>query len=262
MPITWWAQSLQEMGGVCVMRPVTVLVFDAALVEAVGAGLGLELDVAEFQHGGHQLQHRLHLVLHETHDLHGILRESRKHKQKKSWIMQILTVSGPFMALKSVDFTKNSIVFIIKDLNLHFYTSNLNNHLDFLFLCLSVWANQKQEIDHRSSEQNKPAHTAVAEYLKCPHLTGRCTFIHKRMKTRKQLAFPPMDFPHRTSAKSSCVEFSCVQALTLKSSEFSRFHNSWVGTSLRVFPKKKVWIKTALCTRVIKVMQRQERLSV
>lgn len=52
---------------------LTVFVFNAALVCAVTARLWLELDVAELQHGRHQLQHRLHLVLHEAHDLHGIL---------------------------------------------------------------------------------------------------------------------------------------------------------------------------------------------
>lgn len=55
------------------IRRLTVFVFDAALVRAVTARLWLELDVAELQHGGHQLQHRLHLILHEAHDLHGIL---------------------------------------------------------------------------------------------------------------------------------------------------------------------------------------------
>lgn len=52
---------------------LTVFVLDAALVSAVAARLRLELDVAELQHGRHQLQHRLHLVVHEAHDLHGIL---------------------------------------------------------------------------------------------------------------------------------------------------------------------------------------------
>ena len=52
---------------------LTILVFDATLVAAVGARIWLELDVAELQHGRHQLQHRLHLVLHEAHNLHGIL---------------------------------------------------------------------------------------------------------------------------------------------------------------------------------------------
>ena len=52
---------------------LTVLVFDAALVVAVAAGLRFELNVPQLQHGRHQLQHRLHLVLHEPHDLHGIL---------------------------------------------------------------------------------------------------------------------------------------------------------------------------------------------
>lgn len=61
----------------------TVFVLDAALVRPVAARLRLELDVAELQHGCHQLQHRLHFVLHKTHDLHGILGRENKTKQKK-----------------------------------------------------------------------------------------------------------------------------------------------------------------------------------
>ena len=52
---------------------LTILVFDPALIEAVDPRLGFELDVSQFEDGCHQLQHRLHLVLHEAHDLHGIL---------------------------------------------------------------------------------------------------------------------------------------------------------------------------------------------
>jgi len=52
---------------------LTIFVFNAALIGAVTARLGLELNVAELQHGRHQLQHRLHLVLHKAHNLHGIL---------------------------------------------------------------------------------------------------------------------------------------------------------------------------------------------
>ncbi len=60
----------------------TVFVFNATLVGAVTARLWLELNVAELQHGRHQLQHRLHLVLHEAHDLHGILggQKGRSHR--------------------------------------------------------------------------------------------------------------------------------------------------------------------------------------
>lgn len=53
----------------------TIFIFDAALIRAITAWFRLELNVAELQHSCYQLQHRLHLVFHETHDLHGILRE-------------------------------------------------------------------------------------------------------------------------------------------------------------------------------------------
>lgn len=52
---------------------LTIFVLDAALVCPIAARLRLELDVAELQHGCHQLQHRLHFILHKAHDLHGIL---------------------------------------------------------------------------------------------------------------------------------------------------------------------------------------------
>lgn len=71
----------------------TVFVLDAALVRPVAARLRLELDVAELQHGCHQLQHRLHFVLHKTHDLHGILGRENKTKQKKNECYQVRNVN-------------------------------------------------------------------------------------------------------------------------------------------------------------------------
>lgn len=52
---------------------LTILVLDPAFVEAVDPGLWFELNVPQFEDGSHQLQNRLHLSLHEAHNLHGIL---------------------------------------------------------------------------------------------------------------------------------------------------------------------------------------------
>lgn len=66
-------QQSQTNEGVNQRLKPTIFVFDATFICTITARLWLELNVAEFQHSSHQLQHRLHLVLHEAHNLHGIL---------------------------------------------------------------------------------------------------------------------------------------------------------------------------------------------
>lgn len=63
----------------CPPKP-TIFVLNAALVCTITTRLRLELNVAKFQHGSHQLQHRLHLIVHEAHNLHGILQKKKKKK--------------------------------------------------------------------------------------------------------------------------------------------------------------------------------------
>ncbi len=60
---------------------LTVLVLDSTLIEAIATRLWFELDVSQFENSSHQLQYWLNLILHEAHNLHGIL-----GKQKRKYI--------------------------------------------------------------------------------------------------------------------------------------------------------------------------------
>lgn len=80
-----WALRYETRARASSPGKFTVFVLDAALVGAVAARLGLELDVAELQHSCHQLQHGLHFILHKTHDLHCILgRETNRWYQGRN----------------------------------------------------------------------------------------------------------------------------------------------------------------------------------